>query len=135
MTTRILWILALSCLLALPAAAGDALSIRLVEATNDEKGDNAGLEDVIDVLKKNLSYKTYTLVAKASVALPAKNAVHTLGKFTVTCSGKKDKFTISIARDKKELLNTSVKLQPGSPLVLGGFSSEKGKMALVFVVE
>lgn len=125
----------LICAWALPALAGDRVSVRLVEATNDGKGDGAGLEDVVKVLKKNLSYQNYALVSRTSIALPAKGDAQKVGGYSVICSGTQANLSILVKHGSKKLLQTTVKLDDGTPLVMGGFPSGKGKMVLVFVAE
>lgn len=134
MRTRYAAILLL-CAWALPALAGDRISVRLVEATNDGKGDGTGIEDVVNVLKKNLSYQNYVLVSRTSIALPARGEAQKVGKYSVICSGTQENLSILVQQGSKKLLQTTVKLDDGTPLVMGGFPSGKGKMVLVFVAE
>ena len=131
------WCLAFLCLCAwtLPAMAGSSMSIRLVEASAQGKGDSSGLEDVVDVLKKNLPLPFYTLVDRTRISLPANGKPLNLGSYTITCTGSQDALVIVVQQGARKLLQTSVKLDNKSPLVLGGFPSEKGKMVLVFVVK
>jgi hypothetical protein len=119
---------------AIPAMAGD-LSIRLVEATNGEGVSSSGLEDVVEVLKRNLAYQNYTLAGEATVGLPAKGETRQLRNYTVVFSGPKDNLSITVKQGSKRLLATTVKIESGTPLILGGFPSKTGKMVLVFVAE
>ncbi len=124
-----------SCLLlaaAAPCEAGRSLSIRLVHASNKQKGNNAGLQDVIQVLR-TLRYNHYRLVASASLGLPPGNGAASLGGYTVRCSGPQKSLKITVSRGRRQLVNTTVSLRDGKPIILGGLPSQEGKLILVFV--
>jgi hypothetical protein len=123
-------------LAAATAVAGSTLSIRLME-TSARPADQAakGYADVADVLRKNLAYQQYTLLASGTLALPAASAGIALGPYTVTCSGTQQNLSIRVKRGRSVLVNTSVILEDDKPFILGGFpSASAGKHMLVFVV-
>ena len=120
-------------LLAAPVLAGSQINIRLIEATDSGTGNPAGLADVIGVLKRSLVYKNYSLVAQASLPLPAANRVVTLGSYSVSCSGQQGSLAISVRRGGRVMLNTNISLRDNRPLIVGGFPSGRGKRVLVFV--
>jgi len=120
-------------LLAAPVLAGSQITIRLIEATDSGTGNPAGLADVIGVLKRSLVYKNYSLVAQASLPLPAAKRVVTLGSYSVSCSGQQGNLAISVKRGNRVMLNTNISLRDNRPLIVGGFPSGRGKRVLVFV--
>ena len=124
------------CLLlvaAAPCRAGRALSIRLVHAGNKQQGSSAGLTDVMHVLR-TLRYNHYRLVSSSSLRLPANNATTSLGGYGVRCSGPQNSLKITVTRGSRSLVNTTVSLRDGKPIILGGLPSQEGKLILVFVV-
>lgn len=121
-----------------PCSAGTVLTMRLVEAvekseTEPQKIDE--LDDIMEMLKRNLAANEYRLIASSSVELPADNSMSRLAGYSVRCSGTQDNLTIQIREGKRRLLRTTVILIDGKPLVLGGFPSKTGKMIFVFLAE
>ena len=129
---RVIAVLVPALLLASTCLAGQSVSIRLVEAGNTPNVDSAGLADVIGVLRNNLPYSSFKLVASSSVSLPARKAVRTIGAYKVSCSGQAGNLVIAVSRGRKVLLNTRVELH--EPLFVGGFPTGDGKHILVFVL-
>ncbi len=123
----------LACLTASNALAGETLSIRLVEASNEGPGNLDGIEDVIRILKKSSSHEHFALIASATQSLPAKGQTSKLRSLAIKCKGKQGNVTITVKSGRKQLLNTTVALKDGTPIVVGGFPSRKGKMILVFL--
>ena len=128
------------------AVAGDTLSIRLVEASNPRKGREGaaageraaqgapkGLEDIEDTLKQNLPFNTFALVDEQTMKLPASETANLARSFTVRCSGKQDALSVSLKRNKEELLSSVLSLRDNKPVILGGFPSDKGKLLVVLV--
>ena len=118
-----------------PAIAGERLTVRMVEASNDGSGVHPEAKDIAGVLNKSLVYKDFALLACASLTIPVKGRTIKLSSYSVTCSGKQDSMKIVVRRGKKEVLNTTVKLQDKKLVILGGFPSKKGKLILVFLVK
>lgn len=112
--------------------AGSSLSVRLVHASNKQPGNGAGLGDVIHVLR-TLRYKNYRLVSASSLRLPANNATTSLSGYSVRCSGPQSGLKITVSRGNRQLVNTTVSLRDGKPIILGGLPSGEGKLILVFV--
>ncbi|MBT3191749.1 MAG: hypothetical protein HN341_04270 [Verrucomicrobia bacterium] len=119
-------------LLSASAQAG-SLSVRLVRASHTAGGSSSGLGDVIPVFQKSLPYSHYSLAGSTSMTLPASKATRQLGGYSVTCSGSQNSLAITVKHGRKQLLNTSVRLSRGKPLILGGFPSGQDKLVLVFV--
>ncbi len=117
---------------AVEAWSGQTVSVRLVRASNEEAGDTAGIEDVATILAGSLPFKNFRLVASAQTPLPAAARLQ-LGSYTVACKGPQDKLAIAVSQGRNELLNTSVRLRDGKPLILGGFPDGEARMVLVFV--
>lgn len=123
----------LICLAASQCHAGSVLSIRLIEATNEARGNAKGIEDVVGILGKSLAFRNYKLVASSSLRLPAKNATTVLGGYKVKCSGQAKGLAITVVQGKRQLLKTKVVLRRKKPVMLGGLPSKKGKRILVFM--
>ena len=115
------------------AWAGNTLSMRLVEASNGDGGMDSSLNDVASALRGQLAFKSYRRVASGSVPLPANKNKASLSGYTITCSGPQNALAIKISKGRSNLVNTTVNLRDGRPLLLGGFPSKNGKMIVVFI--
>ncbi len=113
------------------SAAADSLGIRLVQAANDGSGVGGGLADVAQLLQDNLKFKSFQLVSSKSVGLPASGATELGQGFTARCSGGADNLSVTIERSGRRVLSSTVQLQRGTPVILGGFSSGAGKMIVI----
>jgi len=120
---------------ALPAVAGDRVNIRLVEATRGDSAAAAGLEDVQELLQNNLNYQAFALLASGSAPLPSKGNKLALGALNIELQGYQTDLYIKIRQGDRKLMQTSVSLEDGVPLILGGFPSDGGKYVLIFVAE
>ena len=119
--------------LASPVQAGETLSIRLVEAHNEGEGMDAGLSDVASTLTKNLSYKTFSLLASRRLGLPADGRAGLSGGYSVACRGEQANLHVTVFKRKEAVLDTTLNLRDGSPVVLGGFASKRGRVLLVLI--
>lgn len=132
-----LWLL-LSLLLTatLPASAqaGGTLAVRLVEAHNDRDGAADGLGDVAGVLRKNLQYRGFDLLGSGSIGLPADGQVGLPRGFRLECHGPQQALKVTVIRGGETLIDTTLNLRSGSPVVLGGFQSDRGRILLVLIV-
>lgn len=136
MNRRLLCLLAAGVMFAVtPVWAGEILSIRLVKADNSGGGQAGGLDDVIEVLRNSLVFKTYSLMASTTVAFPVKSGVLRLGDYLIDCSGGQADLTIRVRSGRRELLKTAVSLGDNKPLILGGFPCQGGKHILVFLTQ
>ena len=116
-----------------PAFAGNAISVRLVEAHNESEEVAGGLGDVIGTLRKNLQYKGFALLGSKSMALPADGTVGLGRGFKVRCKGEQSGLHVTVLKGKEAVLETTLNLRDGSPVVLGGFQSKRGRVLLVLV--
>ena len=116
------------------AAGGATLTIRLVEASNQGKGLGKGLGDVGALLQDNLKFNTFRLVDSKSLPLPARGAAQLAGGFTARCSGDQKNLAVTIERGGKAVLQSTVELQRGAPLILGGLPVEGAKMIVILLV-
>ena len=124
----------LCAVLAAPCMAEEQLSVRIAEAAPSHSQTDEALKDVIAVLKRVLGDTNYKLVAQCAVSLPA-NETRTLGQYTIACSGPKNNLTISVSRDRKEIVKTTVSFQKNSPFIVAdNLPGMKKGQALVFVV-
>ena len=117
------------------ANAGETVSIRLVEASNNGEASSKQLDDVSSILKSQLSYKTYKLIDQKSCGLPAKGTIKMQKGFELECIGKQDNFSITVHKSGNKLLQTTLDLKSGKPLILGGFPSGKNKLLLVLLAQ
>ena len=115
--------------------AGDSVSIRLVHASNNGEGLEKGLEDIGKILQSQLSFKKYEMVDHKICSLPADKTIKMTFGYLVKCLGTQDNLTINVSRKKKELLKTTVSLQDGKPLILGGFPGEGGRLLLILLTK
>lgn len=125
------WVAGILLMALVAPVLAESVSVRLVEASNAKGQSSAGLRDVVGILKNNLRYSRYVLLASGTMRLP-KGGTQGLGGYVVTCSGSSASLTITVKRGKKALINTQVRLVPGRPLILGGFPASGGKRVFVF---
>ena len=130
-TRRFVVLLILVCLASAPAFAGNSLSIRLVHATA-QQADARGLEDVVSVLKRSLPYGYFRLTSSTSMPLPADTS-RSMDGYTVNCKGAQTALRITVTKGNRSLVNTTVSLRNGKPVILGGLPASEGKLILVFV--
>lgn len=130
--TWLLPIALLLCISASPAAAG-SLSIRLVEAHNESTAVASGLRDVAGTLRQSLPYKGFDLLGSSSMGLPAKGTASLGSGFSVRCTGPQNSMSAVIMRNGKQVLSTSLNLRSNTPVILGGFSSKRGRLLVLLV--
>ena len=127
------WTVCLIGWLTLTGFAGDTLSIRLIEASNDGKGVAPELSDVEKLLKQNMPYSGYRLVDSKATPLPASATIDLAAGFKVKCSGKQNNLSVTVTQNKKESLRSTVELRDGKPLILGGFPG-KGENRYILIL-
>ncbi len=103
-------------------AAAQQLGVRLVEARNATPATtDPGLEDVAPALRANLRYNSFAL--KTNRTFPLQNAQSLdlgMGYSMALTEVAGQKVTVTLSRGRQRLLQTTVILQPGKPLSLGG---------------
>jgi hypothetical protein len=134
MKTRALSIALLLCAASLTGFAADVLSVRLVEASHDGTVVDRELTDVAPLLKRNMPFTSYRLVDARTVPLPAATVLEMRQKYTVGCDGAAADLKVTVARAGEELLRTTAALNPGKPLILGGFASDRGRILLILLL-
>ncbi len=131
--------LALAALLvtvmALGAAAGTQLSIRLVEASQKGGSSSPELADVTAILSRNLPFANFTLQGRRKISLPAEGTVVNIGGYSLTCNGSQRDLQLAIRRGNRVLVSTILRLTDGTPVIVGGFSSANGKQIFVLVAQ
>ena len=137
MTRKLIVLIAvmLSPLLQGKSVAGDVVTLRLVEASNSGVGIPSELKDVGSILAAQLPFDSYRLVDRAKCNLPANQMISMARGYTVQCAGIQDNLTITVRERKSEILQTTVALKDGKPLMLGGFPSNKGKLLIILLAE
>ncbi len=115
--------------------AGSTLSVRLVEASNSGQGMGSGLADVSGLLRDNLPYKSFQLLTSRSLTLPANGTAALSGGMVAKCSGPQGSMNVVIEKGGKQVMQSTVELRDGTPLILGGFSSSKGKMIVILLAK
>lgn len=115
--------------------AGSLLSVRLVEASHAGQGMGVGLGDVANLLQNNLPYKSFQLLASRSMALPANGVASLNSGIVARCSGGQDNLSVVLERGGKKIMQTTVELRDGTPLIIGGISSAQGKLIIVLLAK
>jgi len=115
--------------------AGSILTVRLVEASNAGQGMASGLGDVANLLQGNLPYKTFQLLASRSMALPASSVASLNYGIVARCSGGQENMSVVLERGGKKIMQTSVELRDGTPLIIGGISSGQGKLIVILLAK
>lgn len=132
-----IWITVMGLLLAAEVSlAGSTLSIRLVEASNVGQGMGAGLGDVSRLLQENLPFRSFQVLASRSMTLPANGVASLSGGLVARCSGDQGSLSVVIESGGRKVLQSTVELRDGSPLILGGFSSGgRGKLIVILLAK
>jgi hypothetical protein len=115
--------------------AGPTLTIRLVDASNSGQGAGGGLEDVAQLLKENLPFNSFRLVANRSMPLPANGTVSLAEGIQARCSGDQRNLSVAIERGGKAQIQSTVELRNNTPLILGGMPSDKGKLIVILLAK
>ena len=115
--------------------AGSLLTVRLVEASHAGRGMGAGLGDVANLLQNNLPYKSFQLLASRSMSLPANGVASLNSGIVARCSGGQDNLSVVLERGGKKIMQTTVELRDGTPLIIGGISSAQGKLIIVLLAK
>ncbi len=131
----VIFVVVLSQMWAMMSEAGELVTLRLVEASNTGDGVSPELKDVGSILKAQLPFKSYRLVDRGKCKLPADQSIGMSRGYRIRCTGVQDNFTIKIRQGKSEILQTTVALKDGKPLMLGGFPSNKGKLLLILLAK
>ncbi|MDA1043686.1 MAG: hypothetical protein O3C57_00525 [Verrucomicrobia bacterium] len=111
----------------------EQLSLRLVEAHNESNVLAAGLSDVSDTLRKNLPYSGFDLLGSSGLPLPANGTAALGAGISARCSGPQNNLTIVITRNRQQVLSTTLNLHHNTPVILGGFTSTRGRMLVLLV--
>jgi hypothetical protein len=136
MRRNLTWVLIIGLILTAGVSlAGSTLSIRLVEASHAGQGMGNGLGDVSKLLRENLPFKSFQLLASRSMSLPADGVASLSAGFVARCSGNQGSLNVVIESGGRKVLQSTVELRDGSPLILGGFSSGKGKLIVILLVK
>jgi hypothetical protein len=116
------------------AHAAPTLSVRLVEASREGGGVGRDLGDVAAVLQQNMPFDTFRLLSSRTMRLPG-DQQHDMGSgYAVRCAGEQQSLAITVSRDGRVVLRSTVALRDETPLILGGFPSRSGKIIIVLVV-
>ncbi len=134
-----------TCILALllaslSAIAGDLLTVRLVHASYETGATDNALADIEPALRNQLplTFKSYRMLDKRQIRLPAKTEQVLVNKLILRCEGPRQALRVMVDRQEdgatREVLHTTLSLEDGKPLVIGGFPGEDGRLLLVFLV-
>jgi hypothetical protein len=114
---------------------GSTLSVRQVEASHAGQGMDTGLGDVSQLLRDNLPFKSFQLLASRSMSLPADGVASLSRGMVVRCSGDQRNMKVTIESGGRKVMQSTVELRDGIPLIMGGFPSGKGKMILILLAK
>lgn len=111
-------------------AAADTVSLRLVQASNNGKSVDPALSDVSSTLTGNLPFSNFSVIDNKSVTIG--KTVSCAQNLSVATSGSRDSMKIAVNQSGSQMLNTTVSLAAGKPLLLGGFpAAGGGKVILI----
>ena len=115
--------------------AADAVAVRQVRADRESQAMDERLSDVAALLRANMPFSRYTLVASRTVALPAAPAVTLQAGYSLSCAGPRDNLEVHVRRGRSTVLRTTVSLGPGRPLILGGFPDGESVYLLILTLQ
>ena len=114
--------------------AGSTLTVRLVAASNVGQGMGVGLGDVSSLLRDNLPFKTFQLLASRSMSLPADGPASLSGGIVVYCSGSQRDLNVVIEKGGSKVLQSTTELRDGIPLLLV-LPASKGKRIVILLAK
>ena len=133
---QMILIIALVCS-AVAAQAQDSMTVRMVKASNSGRASiDASLKQFERLFTSSIPFKSFQALGSKKVRLPANGPVAIQG-YTLNCRGGASSLSLTLKSGRKQVLQTSVRLQKGKPLVLGGFPAAddpKAKVLLVLTV-
>jgi hypothetical protein len=130
--TAALACLALLALSTLASAAGN-LDVFLVKASNDGTTDDA-LKPYLALLSRS-GFKSYTVAARRTTALRAGVVSLAQGFKATLGNAEGNRVPVTISRDDKNLIRTTLNFAPGRPVILGTYEGNDGaRMILVLVL-
>ena len=117
------------------AATADTMQVHMVKATN--KG-QAKIDDRLKAFenllqKSNLAFKRFQLVDVKSVKLPSNSSVIMQG-YELSASGSAGDLKLNLAHKGRQVMNSTVKIEPGKPLIVGGFPDAADKDARILLI-
>lgn len=114
-------------------AALERLTVRVVGGGNDTRPADPAIRDIVPSLQDNLRYNAYWLVCRRVVA-PVENArVKLDAGLVLELKEVKDRScSVTVERHGRPFILTRVRLEPGSPVILGGLPDATG--AVLFIV-
>ncbi len=124
-------IMIVAIMLPLSASAAQTLTIRMVEAHNRSEQTDASLNDVAPSLRRSLPYKGFRQIGSSAHSLPAGGESQLSGGYKVKVSGPASNCAVTISKNNKSLLTTSVSLRGSTPLIVGGFSAGESRHLFV----
>ncbi len=133
MTIRTFAVLTVWLWVAGTSVAGDTIFVRLVAANNAPGAPPAALADVMGDLTKRSQYSNFQLVDSKKVKLPAAARVKLKGGYALELSGPKEKLKLGVFHGKRRIMQMTVSLKEGRPLILGEFPAQDGKMVFVLL--
>jgi hypothetical protein len=109
-----------------------SVKIRMAEAYNSDKAEiSTQLSDVVPLLKKSLSFNSYTLLGSTSVNTPSDDKV-SLNGYELLCKGDDKRMQVTVFHNRKSILKSTVIFSGGKPVIIGGFKGSKGKVFFIF---
>ncbi len=114
------------------AAAGDQLSIRLVEAGQGAGDISPELRDVARLLKR-LNYPVYKLLASAAAGLPANQTLKLTDDLQVKLTGAQADLRVVVIRRRKKILAVNIVLRKPFLAVLPGATRSGGRLLLIIL--
>jgi len=117
-----------------PPSSGPAVRVRLVRASAEPAPTDPDLAGLANLLRHNMSFRSFRLLDSQSVPLPTARTLHFTGRFRLTLEGPPNALNVTLARDRQTILKTRAVLRPGAPLVIGGVPDGSGG-TLLFVLD
>ncbi len=131
MRIRMLVLAAAVALAAAASAEAGRVEIRLVRA-HQGSGISRELRDVEDLLRAQLRFPGFELLARQRIALPNDGQTVTFPRgIEVRCEGPAERLSVIVRRGGSVLLNVFVNLRGDVPVVLGGFPDGSDRLLLI----
>ena len=112
-------------------AAPATLSVRLVTGSKDAGDADARLNDVLPLLQ-NFALKSFRLESEATVDLRDGASVSLAKGYRLDLSQVQDnKATVRVSQNQRDLVQTTLSLRQGSPVIVGGYADPAGGKTII----
>ncbi len=120
-------IIALLVVPAVPVQAMEpAVRVRLIRASPETGATDPALVPLADLLRQNMTFRSFRLMDSQTVPLPAARTLQFPGGLRLTLNGPVESLDVTLLRGRHTILKTRAVLHRQAPLFIGGVPDGAG---------